>query len=304
MRCVVGIDGGGTKTHLVCTDLNENVLCEVFGGASNLCANPLNKVKQNLTELLEKCKGAIDSEFEIVSVCLGTAGLIAKNAKEDLTQILAECTNCQTITIVGDMETAMVANLDDEAGMILISGTGAIGYGMTTRENTYRSGGWGHLVGDEGSAYWIGCEGVKAALKSYDGRAPKTMLYEMFLNKLNCETHQQFISLIYSQEFNKTEMAKLAVVVAQANDLGDAVAEYILRLAATELASLASSIVNKLGLSKLPTFKIVLAGSVFLNNDLVKKSFKGKIEDKYTQAEIVELEVDSAYGAIKIALGG
>ena len=302
--CVIGIDGGGTKTHLLCTSLEGDVLAEVYGGSSNLCSNSEQVVRTNLIELFEKMYETLGEEVEVLGVCLGTAGLIAKGAKEQLTEMLTSLTKATVVEVVGDMETALIANIEDEAGVLIISGTGAIGYGMDLNHQTYRSGGWGHLVGDEGSAYWIAMQGLRYALKGYDGRGSETALYEALKKELGVESHQALISMIYQVDFNKMKMAALSRVVAQIADEGDEVARRVLKEAGDELAHLAISVIRKLNFIKLDGFKIICAGSVLVNNDLVRSEFNGKIKLEYPQAQVALIEKEAAWGAVKLAFKG
>lgn len=302
--CVIGIDGGGTKTHLLCTSLDGEVLAEVYGGSSNLCSNSYKIVYENLSGLFEKMYEALSEETEILSVCLGTAGLIAVDAKEQLTEMLKLLTRAPVIQVIGDMEPALIANVQDEAGVLIISGTGAIGYGMDLNQRTYRSGGWGHIVGDEGSAYWIAMQGIRYALRGYDGRGPKTELYEAFKSELGVTSHQAFISMLYQVDFNKLKMASLSRVVAQVAERGDEVAQIVLKEAGIELAQLAKSVIEKLKFSQLNDFKIVCAGSVLVKNNLVRSEFNGKIKEEYPQARVGLIETEAAWGAVKLALKG
>lgn len=302
--CVIGIDGGGTKTHLLCTSLEGDVLAEVYGGSSNLCSNSAQMVRANLIELFERMYKTLGEEVEILGVCLGTAGLIAKGAKEQLTEMLTSLTKATVVEVVGDMETALVANIEDEAGVLIISGTGAIGCGMDLNHQTYRSGGWGHLVGDEGSAYWIAMQGLRYALKGYDGRGSETALYEAFKKELGVKSHQALISMLYQVDFNKMKMAALSRVVAQIADEGDEVARLILKEAGDELAYLCASIIKKMKLDDLGDFKIICSGSVLVKNNLVRCEFSDKMKIWYPCVNIQLIDQEAAWGAVKLALKG
>lgn len=301
-KCVIGIDGGGTKTHLLCTTLDKKVLCEVFGGSSNLCSNPQEQVEENLKELIQKCIYEIKEDVEIVSVCLGTAGLSCFHAEEILTNLLRRYTKCDNISIVGDMVIPLVAEIQDKPGLIIISGTGAISYGKNSLLNHHRSSGWGHVVGDEGSAYWIAVEGVRAALRSFDGRGEKTNLYSLLLKELDCQNMTQLINKIYGKGYGKKEIAKLSQVVNQAAIEGDQVAQNILLRAAEELFDTAQSVIHTLKLDHEKEFHVVLCGSVLLKNTYVNQRFKQLMEEKYKQMIMVNAQQDPVWGSITIAL--
>lgn len=85
---MIGIDGGGTKTHLLCVDMEGAILAEVYGGSSNLCSNSEEMVRQYLEVLISDMRLSLNEEVEIISICLGTAGLIADRAHEQLTEML------------------------------------------------------------------------------------------------------------------------------------------------------------------------------------------------------------------------
>ena len=299
---MIGIDGGGTKTHLLCVDMEGTILAEVYGGSSNLCSNSEEMVRQHLEILISDMKLLLNEEVEFISICLGTAGLIADRAYERLTEMLQELLGNIAVQIVGDMETALVANMDDEAGVLVISGTGAIAYGIDLNQKTYRSGGWGHLVGDEGSAYWIAAQGLRMALKSFDGRGKMTDLYAAFKSYLDCENHSDLVSTIYHPTFNKSQMADLARVVGEVAEGGDQTAIQILQEAGIELAHLGASVIRKLTLDDLDQFKVITAGSVLLNNEFVQDSFRKTLLGVYPQSKVIPIQKSAAHGAIKLAL--
>jgi len=301
-KCVIGIDGGGTKTHLLCTTLEKEVLCEVFGKSSNLCSNSEEQVEKNLKELIQTCMDEIQEEIEIVSICLGTAGLSYHNSQEILTNMLRQYTKCKNISIVGDMVIPMIAEIADKPGVIIISGTGAISYGRNSSNQQYRSGGWGHIVGDEGGAYWIAIEGIRAALRYFDGRGKETVLYQMLMEQLHCKTASELIDIIHGKDYGKKEIANLSQTVNEAAREGDQVAKDILLHAALELFYTTEAIIKKLELHHEKKFHVVLCGSVLLKNKYVNTRFKQLIGEKYKQSIIVESQKDPVWGSIITAL--
>lgn len=301
-KCVIGIDGGGTKTHLICMTLDQEVICEVFGLSSNLCSNTTKQVEDNLIALIKTCKDKIGEPIDIVSVCLGTAGLSYKGAKQILGGILKKATNCNQVSILGDMVIPMIAEIEDKPGAILIAGTGAISYGHKSPTQTYRSSGWGHIVGDEGSAYWIANQGIRAALKSYDNRGKYTVLYDLFMAHLGCSNIPDLISTIHSENYGKQDMAKLSMIVDQAAKKGDKIAEEILKQAAEELFDTVNATIKSLKLSDEKEFHVVLCGSVLVKNDYINGIVQQLIKEEYDNSIILNASKPPVWGSVMYAV--
>lgn len=146
-----------------------------------------------------------------------------------------------------------------KAGIVVIAGGGAVAYGRNDRGASIRIGGWGHILGDEGSGYWIGLEAVKAALKSRHGLIEKTDLAGEIMQNFGVDKETDFLRRVYSGSIDEDDFAALVPLVATLAQAGDGAANRILDEAAGHLAKMGAAIMEGLG-----TLPIHLSGGVFL----------------------------------------
>ena len=188
-RCVLGIDGGGTKTVCVLADSDGKVIGHGSGGTTNpnLVSTPeINETLQKA--ILEAIQNL--SELQIEAVCAGIAGVGASEEKQIevsnvIRQILSTPPFCNVLSerfnqslnieVVSDAVIALVAGAGMRHGIVAISGTGAVVYGETVKGQKIKVGGWGHLL-DEGSGYEIGRIAQKEVLEAYDVSGKTTLL--------------------------------------------------------------------------------------------------------------------------------
>jgi N-acetylglucosamine kinase-like BadF-type ATPase len=175
--------------------------------------------------------------------------------EEEVRKVLPWVERVQTIP---DYVGNWAAATRGEPGVVIISGGGAVAYGRNEEGASLRVGGWGHVLGDEGSGYWIGLQAIKAALGSWSGVSGKTQLEEPVMQTFDASTDLDLINKVYSGEASDADIAKLVpLVVAQAQG-GDKVSDDILDRAAHHLARIAAAALESLG--ELP---VHLSGGVF-----------------------------------------
>jgi N-acetylglucosamine kinase-like BadF-type ATPase len=141
---------------------------------------------------------------------------------------------------------ALVAGVGDAPGVVIVCGTGSIAYGRDRAARAARAGGWGHILGDEGSGYWIGRHALRAVARAADGRGPATALTDRVLNHFAVAGPSDLIREVYERDLRHHAVAQLARVVQQARDEGDELATQILERAAHELVGAARSVVDRL----------------------------------------------------------
>lgn len=302
MKYVIGIDGGGTKTILKVVSLDGNVLAEITGGSSNIQSTSISKVTETLSDMLDSAlyiKGLKKEECKYI--CMGAAGVDGIFEKELLeNQFRSYGIHCP-IYITNDSEVMLEASVGMSEGIVVISGTGSIAYGRDKSGKEVRAGGWGHIIGDEGSGYWIATKAITAAARYSDSRAEKTILLEMLLKKFGIKEARDILNFLYNSSNGKSEIAALAVVVDEAYRAGDKVARDILLSAAKELFLMLDAVAEALDF-EVDSFPVVAGGSVFSNNELVYNTFCNYVVEKYSGAFVIRSINKAADGAVKIAL--
>ena len=184
---------------------------------------------------------------------------------------------------------------------MIISGTGSIAFGRNGRNQAARAGGWGHVLGDEGSGYWIGRQALRAVVRAADGRGPATALTHRVLNHFALQQPADLIGEVYDRQLRHHALAQLARVVQQARDEGDEVATQILELAAHELVRAARSVVERLQMRE-ETSPFMLAGGVFTGVPWLGHELERRLPGMAPRGRVTRLEVEPAMGAVRLAL--
>lgn len=183
-------------------------------------------------------------------------------------------------------------------GIMVLSGGGTVAYGRDASGKSLRVGGWGHLLGDEGSGYWIGLEAIRAALRSWAGTAPKTDLEEALTTKFRVGEDRQLIEKVYSGDIPDAEIAGLVPLVDSLAERGDDVAARILGAAAAHLAGMGAAMLA--GLGELP---VHLSGGVFRAAGMEER-FRRLLREAGHGAEVFPRSVEPSEGILLIAKGG
>lgn len=302
MKYVVGIDGGGTKTKLTVCNKEGQIVYTVVSGPSNILSSGYNIAKNSITEVIDK--GMIQSGYGLdkcEALCIGVAGAARENIKRQLEEIIREIGYQNKVIITHDAETALVGGTDGGEGILVIAGTGAICYGKNKEGMIHRVSGWGHIIGDEGSAYSMGIKVMNAVMKAYDGRGEETVLTKILLERMQVTSPEEIIGQIYKPDITKQHIAEYAILVDTACKVNDEVAFEIIEQTVQDLFECTSAALKRLEFTNKPV-KIIINGSVLVNNAYVNKGFKEKLAKVYPLAEISTMIHDAAYGAALIAL--
>ncbi|HZL92665.1 MAG TPA: BadF/BadG/BcrA/BcrD ATPase family protein, partial [Vicinamibacterales bacterium] len=194
---VLGIDAGGTKTVCLLADDSGRVLAESHGGGANLQASGELAVEKVLHQVMEDTLAQRDVRPD--AICLGIAGVDRPNDAQAVQGIMRRIGFKARVTVVNDALVALVAGAGEQAGVVIVAGTGSIAYGVDASKRSCRAGGWGYLLGDEGGGYWIGRAALSAVVRAFDGRGPATRLTELVLAEMHLATPSELIHAIYDR---------------------------------------------------------------------------------------------------------
>jgi glucosamine kinase len=296
---VLGIDAGGTKT--VCQLSNERgeVLAETRRGGANLQAAGELEVEKVLHDVMEETIG--DRDIVPAAICLGIAGVDRPDDAQVVRGIMKRIGYKARVLVVNDALVALEAGAPDRPGVVVISGTGSIAYGRNSRNEAARAGGWGYMLGDEGSGYWIGRAALRAALREADRRGPQTALSGLLLEHFQVARPQDLIHEVYVGTLRPTSIASLAQCVQTAFGAGDSVAIGILRGAANELESSALSVARRLDLVG-ERYPFVLAGGMFKAVPWLHEELARRLVLASPGSDVILLDVEPAVGAVRLAI--
>jgi N-acetylglucosamine kinase-like BadF-type ATPase len=298
MRHVIGIDAGGTKTVGLLADESGTVLRDSRGGAANLVMQGELGVEKVIFEVID----ALDPPPGVDAICLGIAGADRPVSLELMAGVLGRLGFRRHVRVVSDALIALAAGSPDVLGIVLVAGTGSVAFGRDG-ERSARSGGWGYLLGDEASAYWLGLAAVRQGIRGLDGRGPETTLYERIRHRLGVDTPQDLADWFYSKAAPRTAVAELAGVVEEAAREGDAGAEAILALAAEHLSRAASAVARRLVFAG--DYPLILAGGTFRACPSLEPRLVAQLETAGAElagARVERLQVEPARGAVLLAL--
>ena len=166
----------------------------------------------------------LSREHPISAVCLGIAGVDRPHDEGVIRGILRRLGHRETARVVNDAAIALVAGAPGRVGVVVLAGTGSISYGADRNGRTARAGGYGFLLADEGSGYWLGHQSLRATVRAADGRGPDTRLQELVFEALGVASVSELIPRVYEKGLPKHRIAALASLVQAAHDQGDAVA--------------------------------------------------------------------------------
>lgn len=302
MNYIIGIDGGGTKTALKLSDTEGFLITENEGGACNINSMGETVVQNMLKELINSSiiKSGIKLE-QVKVICIGTAGVDTDKDKLILEKIIRTTGFKNKIVVTNDSEIALYGGVGGKEGVILISGTGSICYGRNIQGESKRAGGWGHLIGDEGSGYYIGINAINRITKAYDGLEEKSVMTDLILEYLKLENAEGLLEFVYKSGAGKSEIAALAKIVDEAYKQGDSFAEEILLKSAFELFLCSKAVIDYL---KLNNKEITLAvnGSVITKNKCIYSEYNRLMKKNYPLIRVAEMKKDAAWGAVILAM--
>lgn len=294
MRYVIGIDAGGTKTVGLLADETGKVQTRARGGGANLIVHGELAVEKVLYQLIED----LEAPHPVSALCLGMAGVDREEDSALMSGVLRRLGMRDNVRIVNDALIALVAGAPQGVGIVVSAGTGSIAFGVDPSGQTARSGGWGYLLGDEGSAFWLGHAAVRLGIRAADGRGVPTTLFERIAKTLELDVPDGLVRWFYDQELSRYRVANLASLVEEAARDGDDAASGLLDQAAQHLARAARAVARQLDFPD--PYPLVLAGGAFRACPSLYARLEAVLD--LPQVRVVRLEGEPAQGAVTLAL--
>lgn len=295
----LGVDGGGSKTLAIVVDAQGNERGHGIAGSANYASVGIDQAVQHIRSAVEEAVKMARCVLPLHAAWLGLAGIDRPDDCDFLLphlQFLA-----QIVRLTNDAELVLSA-LDDVVGIALIAGTGSIALGHDAHGTIKRTGGWGHIIGDEGSGYDIGRLCLQAVSRAVDGRGQMTALVELLLKHWNLDDADDIIGKVY-HNCDKATIASLSTLVFAAAKDGDEVASSIVQSAANELALAAVTVRNALDFSE-EQVSIALGGGLLLHEADFRTEVLHSIQKHLSIKQVVLAEqpaLSGARAAVKLA---
>lgn len=304
---ILGIDGGGTKTVAILArrqpghDDKWTLLGRGEAGPSNLQAVGTGPAFQAIDESVNQAyQSAGLPRGAVTAACLGLAGAGRAEDQELIRRWALERSLAREVEVTTDVALLLAAGTPDGWGVALVAGTGSIALARSPDGRTARAGGWGFLLGDEGSGYALGLAALQAVARAADGRGPQTELTQSLLRHLQIGEPSQLIAAVYQRPLERTAIAALAPLVLAAADVGDGVASVIVSEGAAQLALAVTSCARHLSLTS--PVPLAMAGRLLLESQGYRQRVLRALATNSIAADPLTLVHELAEGAVRLAL--
>jgi N-acetylglucosamine kinase-like BadF-type ATPase len=291
----MGIDGGGTKTLAAILDVQEGCVHLGHGGPSNPDSAGVQAAGSALLRTADSAARAAGIELAQLDVAvLAIAGTDTESLDRHV-----HATAPESWIVVNDVVGAWATATGAAPGLAVISGTGSNVFGVGADGHAWRAGGWGHVLGDEGSGYWIGVRSLAAVLHDRDASGPHTALGDAALEFFEVGGVQELIALVYGKPLHKSEIAAFGAEAARLARTGDEIACGIYRAAAGELAAQVRAVIEHAGLQG--EFPVGLIGSAFKAGVVFVEPLTQSIRSLAPHARVSVIETAPVAGALMLA---
>ncbi len=291
---VVGIDAGGSKTRALAVGRDGAVVGRGAGGGANLLSSP--DPAGSIAAALSESLGSAKPEAVVLSCSGGDRPADREKGRAILTQLVGPTVR---IDVTHDAIAALYAGNPAGCGVVLISGTGSIAFGRNDAGEERRAGGWGYLIGDEGSAVWLGLEGLRAAAHHADGRGAGTAVTGHIVRELGVQSFMEVIPQLYGRPHPAPAVLAAVRAVGRAAAEADAIAVSIVQRGAHALARAASVVAAELRLEDGPVY---LAGGAFESLPSLERAVRGELLRMLPRATVEPVSEEPAMGAARLAM--
>ena len=303
---ILGLDGGGSKTVAwLCRADGASEVAWAVGqaGPSNPQTVGWSRALDNVDLALERAFRSVGRNRRPVrAACLSLAGAGRGDDRQRIDAWARQRQIAKQILVTHDAMPVLAAGTPEGVGIALIAGTGSLAFGRNASGQSARAGGWGHLMGDEGSGYAIALEGLQAVARAWDGRGPETILGQLLSEALRMSDRADVLRALYERQADRDWLASLSRHVLAAADQGDSVSQQIVNRAADELVDLLQFVIRRLGmgLSDQP-IPVALAGGVLVNSALLRCRLAEMVVNRDLPAVQWQVVLEPVMGAIRLA---
>ncbi len=304
MRYVLGVDGGATKTQAVILNERGQLCGTGLSGPSYDDAGGVAVAGPSLEQAVQTARrmaGLPAAPFD--SAFLGLAGVVSAKDQQIVLGIAGnlDLAPPQQTGVGHDIRIALAGGLSGRPGIAQIAGTGSSCYGVNAAGEDWKAGGWGGLLADEGSSYWLGVQAMKKAVQSFDGRIGPTLLVDSVQQTLGLTDLNEIVYRVYVAGISRPEIAALAPLVTQAAQAGDQIALELLHRGAEDMAECVLAVARRLNMAAGPC-ELVLIGGLFQAGEIVVQPMKQAVAARLPQCRVSWPELPPVLGAGLLAL--
>lgn len=295
-KLLLGCDGGGTKTLCALARPDGTVVGVGAGGPSNLSTHWESAPGAVLEGVAGAARG-LGAPPELAAACLAFAGYHGCGHPQGPEEGLRGVVEAEHFQVISDQEAAFLGAAGGGPAVVVIAGTGAAVYGGDSAGGRARAAGWGYLLDDEGSGFWIGLQALRAALRHYDGRGPETALTEALVRHLRIPDPEGIERFVFSLDSPTTPIAALAPLVLEVAEAGDSVAGELLQEAGRHLAEGAWAVLRRLKLDEEPVV-VACVGSILAAEGPVRPALSRWLAEAAPRAALGDPLLPPVAGAL------
>lgn len=301
---VLGVDGGGTKTLVAIAKKSGEIIGTGLGASANIDDVGVETAQANIGMAFSAaCRMAGLAEGYFAATFFGMAGVISDRDRTIIRQIAVRLGMAEEekVDIDHDCRIALAAGLSGRPGVVLITGTGSSCYGRAKDGQDWRAGGWGQLISDEGSSYWLGVQAMRTSVMVHDGRLASSLLPVRVMEHLGLKEMNDILHCIYIQGLTRSEIAVLGQLVIQAARDGDQVSLDLIKQGTRDLAICVSAVADRLGFGQ-SVCEVALTGGLLNAGEIFINPLKQAIAKRLPHTSIIQAEHPPVAGACLLAL--
>ena len=302
MSYFIGVDGGASKTAAIVVDEHGKALGSGLAGASNHLRVGIVEATRNVEHAVNIAlveAGIAIKEVEY-AYC-GIAGSDHPEHRQKMIDSLRIFFPRGNFIVDTDARVALTGAIGFGAGIVVISGTGSVGFGRNAAGEEARSGGWGPTLGDEGSGFWIAREGLAAIVRAHDGRGYATDMTDLLCREYHMCRPDDLPAFVYAATTHVDDIARYGKLVIEAAQGGDEIARSILAQGGSELAECVLAIARKLHMAD-TEFPVAYVGGAFHAGDLLLNPMRLQLQRDAPGATLIPPLHPPVEGAAMMAM--
>ncbi len=296
----LGVDGGGTKTAAVLADESGRVVRILKKGPGNIAILDRGTLAQLIRNIItELVEGGKSAKIRWATFAFAGAG---RAAEKETVAALIRGAGIKHYSVMTDAEILHYSIFGEDPGILISAGTGSICLLKDRKGRYHQIGGWGYLLGDEGSGFYIGSRAIRNALQNLEEGKMPTKLTRELLAFYGIDRPEKLISIVYSSVNPSRLIASCARLVCELAEQGEPEAGIIVDQAVEELLQLVKRAITFYGDSGKTPYRISLTGGILKNNLFVKRKFQDKAQQSGFEFTYLEPEMEPAAAAVLYAV--
>ena len=292
----LGIDGGGTRTSVIVTDENGVPLARETGDSINYNSVGLDAARRSMAKIMQRLAAYEFEHFRCAFI--GMSAVSGRAGADETERFAGGIISADKIIMDSDVFAAISSLKTEQPCAVTIAGTGSMAAGRLSDGTVIHKGGWGHLLGDEGSAFAIASEGLHAAVRGCDKSGESTLLSEKLFGFTMAKSMDDIIGEFYNPVMERNKLARFSIKVFEAAAENDAVAAEILDRQSRLLAQTTLALLREMGTCSV----LGVWGGVFENHPEYLEAFRSHIAAEYPLLKAELLCVPPEHGAAFAAI--